>query len=70
MGVDVVGHESRWLVLYSGGGWSWGWWAIFGTVGLWGHWLVLIRVALIAFIVFVHLDVEGTGDVCTCCIGG
>ena len=61
MGVDVVGRESAGRVC-CGGGWGFVW-----VVGLWGHWLVLVRVALIAFVIFVH--VEGAGDTGACCIG-
>jgi len=68
MGVDVVGCEPGWLVLHGGGRWSWGWRSVLRAVGLWGHWLVLIRVALITFIIFIH--VKGAGEVGFCCIGG
>jgi hypothetical protein len=64
MGVNVVGHESAGRICCGGG------WGFVRIVGLWGHWLVLIRIALVAFVIFVQVDVEGAGDVGTCCIGG
>jgi len=60
MGVNVVGREPARRVCCGGG-----WWFVL-IVGLWGHWLVLIRVALIAFVIFFH--VEGTGETGFCCI--
>jgi hypothetical protein len=68
MGVNIVGCELGWLVLHSRGGWSWGWRSISGAVGLWGHWFILVRVSLIAFVIFFH--VEGAREVGFCCIGG
>ena len=62
MGVSVIGRESAGGVCCSGG------WGFVWIVGLWGHRLVLIRVALIAFVIFFH--VERTGEMGFCCIGG
>jgi len=75
MGVEVVFDEPGWFVLRGRGRWSWGWWfwgwrSASGAIGLWGHWLVLVRVALITFIIFFHVIVKGTGDACSYCIGG
>jgi hypothetical protein len=74
MGVEVVFCKSGWFVLRGRGGrswgwWPWGWWPTSGAIGLWGHRLVLVRVALVAFIIFIHVDVEGAGDAGSCCIG-